>query len=84
MARLPAKRCLSINELLAQDADGSPPGGITERLDLPESGARGLFATLIEQGWVEKEPRTSFCRQCAGRGLDAHHQALHRGSVASC
>jgi IclR family acetate operon transcriptional repressor len=62
MAHIPAERCLSIIELLADEANEFPLGVIAERLDLPKSGAHRLLATLIDQGWVEKDEQTSFYR----------------------
>jgi IclR family transcriptional regulator, acetate operon repressor len=62
MAHIPAERCLSIIELLAQDAGEFALGEIAERLDLPKSGAHRLLATLIDEGWVEKDPQTSLYR----------------------
>ena len=62
MAHVPAERCLSIIELLADDAGAMPLGEISERLGLPKSGAHRLLATLIDIGWVEQEPETSFYR----------------------
>jgi DNA-binding IclR family transcriptional regulator len=60
MAHVPAERCLSIIELLADDAREMPLGEIAERLTLPKSGAHRLLATLVKLGWVEKDPDTSF------------------------
>src|SRR5438552_12186938 len=62
MAHVPAERCLSIIELLADGARAMPLGEIAERLTLPKSGAHRLLATLIDIGWVEKNPETSFYR----------------------
>jgi IclR family transcriptional regulator, acetate operon repressor len=62
MSHIPAERCLSIIELLADGAGSMALGAISERLDLPKSGAHRLLATLVEQGWVEQDPETGFYR----------------------
>ena len=62
MAHVPAERCLAIIELLADGARSMPLGEIAERLSLPKSGAHRLLATLVEIGWAEKDPDTSFYR----------------------
>lgn len=62
MAHVPAERCLAIIELLADSAGNMPLGEIAERLDLPKSGAHRLLATLVDLGWAEKDPETSFYR----------------------
>jgi len=62
MAHVPAERCLAIIELLADGARDMPLGEIAERLTLPKSGAHRLLATLVDLGWVEKDPDTSFYR----------------------
>ncbi len=62
MAHIPAERCLAIIELLAHSAGSMPLGEIAERLDLPKSGAHRLLATLVDLGWAEKDPETSFYR----------------------
>lgn len=62
MSHVPAERCLSIIQLLAGQAGEMPLGEIAERLDLPKSGAHRLLATLVDLGWVEKDPQTSFYR----------------------
>jgi IclR family transcriptional regulator, acetate operon repressor len=62
MAHIPAERCLSIIQLLAEDAAEMPLGEIADKLALPKSGAHRLLATLIGQGWVEQDPQTSFYR----------------------
>lgn len=62
MSHVPAERCLSIIQLLADQAGELPLGEIAERLDLPKSGAHRLLATLVDLGWVEKDPQTSFYR----------------------
>lgn len=61
MSHIPAERCLDIIELLADGAD-MPLGEIAERLGLPKSGAHRLLATLVELGWAEQDPETSFYR----------------------
>lgn len=60
MAHVPAERCLSIIELLAQGAGELPLGEIAERLGLPKSGAHRLLATLVDLGWVAQDPDTGF------------------------
>lgn len=62
MAHVPAERCLSIIELLADGARQMPLGEIAERLDLPKSGAHRMLATLVDQGWAEQDPDTAFYR----------------------
>ena len=62
MAHVPAERCLAIIELLADGARDMPLGEIAERLALPKSGAHRLLATLVDLGWAEKDPDTSFYR----------------------
>jgi IclR family acetate operon transcriptional repressor len=62
MSHVPAERCLAIIELLADGAGSMPLGTISDRLDLPKSGAHRLLATLVELGWVEQEPDTGFYR----------------------
>ena len=62
MAHVPAERCLAIIELLADGARDMPLGEIAERLKLPKSGAHRLLATLVDLGWAEKDPETSFYR----------------------
>jgi DNA-binding IclR family transcriptional regulator len=62
MSHVPAERCLAIIELLADGAGSMPLGTISERLDLPKSGAHRLLATLVEFGWVEQDPETGFYR----------------------
>jgi len=62
MAHVPAERCLAIIELLAEGARDMPLGEIAERLALPKSGAHRLLATLVDLGWAEKDPDTSFYR----------------------
>ena len=62
MAHIPAERCLGIIELLADGAGNLPLGEIAERLNLPKSGAHRLLATLVDLGWAEQDPETSFYR----------------------
>jgi len=62
MAHVPAERCLAIIELLADGASNMPLGEIAARLDLPKSGAHRLLATLLDLGWAEQDPETSFYR----------------------
>ena len=62
MAHVPAERCLAIIELLADGGRNLPLGEIAERLSLPKSGAHRLLATLVELGWAEQDPETSFYR----------------------
>jgi DNA-binding IclR family transcriptional regulator len=62
MSHVPAERCLAIVELLAARAGEMPLGEIAEQLALPKSGTHRLLATLIDRGWAEKDPDTSFYR----------------------
>lgn len=62
MSHIPAERCLDIIELLADGASNMPLGDIAERLGLPKSGAHRLLATLVDLGWAEQNPDTSFYR----------------------
>jgi IclR family transcriptional regulator, acetate operon repressor len=62
MSHIPAERCLSIIELLVEDAREMSLGDIAERLGLPKSGAHRLLATLVELGWVKQDSTTSFYR----------------------
>lgn len=62
MSHVPAERCLDIIELLADGANALALGDIAERLMLPKSGAHRLLSTLVELGWVEKDPDTAFYR----------------------
>ena len=62
MSHIPAERCLSIIELLADDAREMALGEIAERLGLPKSGAHRLLATLVDLGWAEQNSNTSFYR----------------------
>jgi len=62
VAHVPAERCLAILELLADGAREMPLGEIAERLALPKSGAHRMLATLVDLGWAEKDPGTSFYR----------------------
>ena len=60
MTHVPAERCLSIIELLAENAEELPLGEIAERLSLPKSGAHRLLATLANKGWVKQDPQTGY------------------------
>jgi DNA-binding IclR family transcriptional regulator len=62
MSHVPAERCLDIIELLAEGARTMPLGEIAETLNVPKSGAHRLLATLVDLGWAEKDPETSFYR----------------------
>jgi DNA-binding IclR family transcriptional regulator len=62
MAHVPAERCLSIIELLADDASSMSLGDIAERLQLPKSATHRLLSTLIDFGWAEQDTETSFYR----------------------
>jgi len=62
MAHVPAERCLGIIELLADEAGSLSLGDIAERLALPKSAAHRLLATLVDLGWAEQDPETSFYR----------------------
>lgn len=62
MTHVPAERCLSIIQLLAENAAEMPLGEIAERLALPKSGTHRLLATLVDQGWAIQDPQTSFYR----------------------
>lgn len=62
MTHVPAERCLSVIQLLAEKAEEMPLGEIAERLDLPKSGVHRLLATLAELGWVTQDPQTNFYR----------------------
>ncbi|WP_250495278.1 IclR family transcriptional regulator [Caballeronia sp. GAWG1-1] len=62
MSHVPAERCLEIIALLAEGANTLPLGEIAERLSLPKSGAHRLLSTLVDLGWVAKEPDTGFYR----------------------
>jgi DNA-binding IclR family transcriptional regulator len=62
MSHVPAERCLSIIELLADHAQSLPLGEIAERLSLPKSGAHRLLATLVDEGWAQQDADTSFYR----------------------
>ena len=62
MAHIPAERCLAIIELLADGAPSLSLGAIADQLHLPKSGAHRLLSTLVDLGWVEQDPETSFYR----------------------
>jgi IclR family acetate operon transcriptional repressor len=84
MAHVPAERCLSIIELLAGDAGEMPLGEIAERLSLPKSGAHRLLATLVELGWVEKDPETSFYRLTMRLAILGQHFYVATGIPDIC
>ncbi|WP_051416366.1 IclR family transcriptional regulator [Paracoccus sp. J55] len=62
MSHIPAERCLSIIQLLSEDAAELPLGTIAETLDLPKSGTHRLLGALIEQGWAQQDPQTGYYR----------------------
>lgn len=62
MSHIPAERCLSIIELLSEDAAELPLGTISERLDLPKSGTHRLLGALLEQGWAQQDPQSGYYR----------------------
>ena len=62
MSHIPAERCLSIIELLADGAREMPLGDIADTLELPKSGTHRLLATLVERGWAEQDAETGFYR----------------------
>ena len=62
MSHVPAERCLSIIELLADGARALALGDIAEQLAQPKSGVHRLLSTLVAHGWVEQEPQTGFYR----------------------
>ncbi|WP_108660011.1 IclR family transcriptional regulator [Acuticoccus kandeliae] len=62
MSHVPAERCLSIVQLLAEDAGAMSLRDIAEELDLPKSGVHRLLSTLVDIGWVEKDEATSLYR----------------------
>jgi IclR family transcriptional regulator, acetate operon repressor len=62
MSHVPAERCLSIIELLAEGAKTLSLGEIAERLDEPKSGVHRLLTTLVNLGWAEQDPQTGFYR----------------------
>lgn len=62
MSHIPAERCLSIIELLAENAAELPLGTIAERLDLPKSGTHRLLGALLEQGWVQQDTQSGYYR----------------------
>src|SRR5262249_54138200 len=62
MPHVPAERCLSIIELLAEGASDLSLGDIAERLELPKSATHRLLSTLVDVGWAEQDAGTSFYR----------------------
>jgi len=62
MSHVPAERCLSIIELLADGAGSMSLGEIAERLQLPKSATHRLLSTLVDFGWAEQDTETSFYR----------------------
>lgn len=62
MAHVPAERCLSIIELLADGASSMSLGEVAERLQLPKSATHRLLSTLVDCGWAEQDTDTAFYR----------------------
>jgi DNA-binding IclR family transcriptional regulator len=62
MSHIPAERCLSIIQLLSEDADDLPLGTIADTLNLPKSGTHRLLTALVEQGWVQQDEQTGYYR----------------------
>ena len=62
MSHIPAERCLSIIQLLSEEASELPLGEIAETLDLPKSGTHRLLTALVEQGWVQQDEQTGYYR----------------------
>jgi len=62
MPHVPAERCLSIIECLADGASSLSLGEIADRLELPKSATHRLLTTLVDIGWVEQDVDTSFYR----------------------
>ncbi|MGH7101114.1 MAG: IclR family transcriptional regulator [Acetobacteraceae bacterium] len=62
MTHVPAERCLSVIQLLAEHAAEMPLGEIAGHLELPKSGVHRLLATLVELGWARQDPQTNFYR----------------------
>ena len=58
MSHVPAERCLSVLELLAEGAKSLTLGEIAERLEEPKSGIHRLLSTLVSQGWAEQDMQT--------------------------
>lgn len=58
MSHVPAERCLSVLELLADGAKSLTLGEIAERLEEPKSGIHRLLSTLVSQGWAEQNLQT--------------------------
>ncbi len=62
MAHIPAERCLSIVQLLVEEAGEMQLGEIALKLGLPKSGVHRLLGALIDQGWVEQDAQSSAYR----------------------
>jgi IclR family acetate operon transcriptional repressor len=58
VSHVPAERCLSVLELLAEGAKSLTLGEIAERLEEPKSGIHRLLSTLVSQGWAEQDLQT--------------------------
>jgi DNA-binding IclR family transcriptional regulator len=58
VSHVPAERCLSVLELLADGAKSLTLGEIAERLEEPKSGIHRLLSTLVSQGWAEQDLQT--------------------------
>lgn len=58
MSHVPAERCLSVLELLADGAQSLTLGEIAERLKEPKSGIHRLLTTLVNHGWAEQDLKT--------------------------
>jgi DNA-binding IclR family transcriptional regulator len=84
MAHVPAERCLAIIELLADSAGHLPLGEIAERLEIPKSGAHRLLSTLVELGWADKDPDTSFYRLTMRLAILGQHFYVATGIPDIC
>lgn len=58
MSHVPAERCLSVLELLADGAKSMALGEIADQLGEPKSGIHRLLSTLVSQGWAEQDLQT--------------------------
>jgi DNA-binding IclR family transcriptional regulator len=58
VSHVPAERCLSVLELLADGAKSLSLGEIAERLEEPKSGIHRLLSTLVSQGWAEQDTQS--------------------------